>query len=65
MAPLFDAFDTRYVGSKDGLEVYGGEVDPNWSGGRYVAIICFDVYGRLVLTWHLTGSSLEVSALCV
>ncbi|KAF9645656.1 hypothetical protein BDM02DRAFT_3130940 [Thelephora ganbajun] len=33
MAPPFDAFDTRHLGSKNDLEVYGGEVDPNWSGG--------------------------------
>ena len=33
MAPLFDAFDIHYAGSKDGSEVYKGKVDPKWSIG--------------------------------
>ena len=34
MAPLFDAYHVRYAGSKDGVEVYEGNVDPKWSIGR-------------------------------
>jgi len=34
MAPIFDAYDVHYAGSKDGAEVYTGVVDPKWSVGR-------------------------------
>ena len=34
MAPLFDAYDVQYAGSKNSVEVYKGEVDPKWSFGR-------------------------------
>ena len=37
MAPICGGSDTRYIVSKDGLEVCGGEFDPNWIG-RYAAI---------------------------
>ena len=34
MTSVFDAYDVRYAGSKDGAEVYEGKVDPKWSIGR-------------------------------
>lgn len=49
MLPLFDTFDMCYIGSKNDLNVYGGEIDPNWNGSNGALLsFYFNMQGSLV-----------------
>lgn len=63
MAPLFDTYDVHYAGSKDGAEVYKGNVDPKWSIGWWVSHTV--MYAILKLTLFTPVSCLEVRNFCV
>jgi len=59
--PLCGGFDTRCAFLKDWASRYKGVNSIRIGVDVTPPSIRFDMYGRLMLTWHLTGSLLKVS----